>query len=285
MTVENATYLNSLNKAYPRNRDLIKEGDDHIRLVKATLQNTFPGMDGALTAGTEKLNKLDSTFTYDDNTLKINSNFEVAAKTDIDFGGNTLKNIGDPEEEGDAITLKYLRGSAMWPVGSIFMTVDSRDPKAILGFGEWEKFAAGRVIIGTGTSTDADNYTPPLFTNEGKGGSYQTKLEEKHTPAHAHAAGKLVASGGGEHDHTVDLRIHDYAVVNNNSWVVPHGDIAGENKRFQNVQGAATTKGGGGHEHAISGVTESFGKGESFTNMMPYIGCNIWVRKADKVTP
>lgn len=281
MTVENATYLNSLNKAYPRNRDLIKEGDDHIRLIKAALQNTFPGMDGSVSAGTEKLNKLDATFTYEESTLKINNNITIAEDKELDFGGNKITNIGDPEEEGDAISLKFLRGSAMWPVGSIFMTVDSRDPSVILGFGKWEKFAAGRVIIGTGTTTDTSNETPPLFANEVRGGTFNTKLEEKHTPAHAHGVGTLKVADSGAHDHTVDARLHDYAVVNNNSWVVPHGDIAGENKRFQSTIGAKTTAGSGAHGHDVSGETATFGKGESFTNMMPYIACNIWVRKAD----
>ncbi|MGL5015839.1 MAG: phage baseplate protein [Bacteroidales bacterium] len=282
MTVENATYLSNLNKAYPRNRDLIKEGDDHIRLIKSTLQSTFPGMDGVVNAGSDKLNKLDATFTYDDSTLKINSNIELKADLEVDFKENRLMNIGDPEDPTDAINLRSLQGSLIYPIGSIFMTVDSRDPKVILGFGTWEKFAAGRVIVGTGTSTDANNETPGAFVNEGKGGVYNTKLEEKNTPKHAHGAGTLKAEGSGEHDHTVDLRVHSYAITpGGNEWVVPHGDIAGEDRRFQNTQGAATTKGGGQHAHTLTGSTESFGSGEAFTNMMPYIACNIWVRKAD----
>lgn len=280
MTVENATYINNLNKAYPRNRDLIKEGDDHIRLIKATLQSTFPGMDGSVNAGTDKLNKLDATFTYDDSTLKINSNFEVKENTEVDFGGNKITNIGDPEEDTDAVSLKYLRGSAMWPVGSIFMTISSDNPNTILGFGKWEAFAQGRVIIGSGTTTDAANETR-IFKNETKGGQYAVKLTEKNTPPHSHEKGTLAISDSGEHDHTVDLRVHDYAVVNSNSWTVPNGDIAGEDKRFRNTIGAKTTKGSGKHSHTLSGSTASFGNGEAFDVVSPYIVCNIWVRKPD----
>ncbi|MGL5013541.1 MAG: phage baseplate protein [Bacteroidales bacterium] len=280
MTVENATYLSGLNKAYPRNRDLIKEGDDHIRLVKSALQNTFPGMDAAVTASSEKLNKFDATFTYDDSTLEINNNVTVKKSVELDFNENILKNIGDPKEPTDAINLRSLQGSLMWPIGSIYMSVDERNPSAILGFGTWEKFAAGRVLLGSGTTTDANNETL-TFVRDAKGGSFNTKLEEKNTPKHAHAAGTLKAEGSGEHEHTVDLRVHSYAVVNGNDWVVPHGDIAGEDRRFQNTQGAKTTKDGGKHTHTLTGATESFGSGEAFTNMIPYIVCNIWVRKAD----
>lgn len=281
MTVEtNANFISDLNKAYPRNRDLIKEGDDHIRLIKSVIQNTFPGMDGALTAGTDKLNKLDATFTYEEDTLKINNSVELKKDGTVECNGSVFKNAGDPKEEGDLVTLKFLQGSAMWPVGSIFMTVDSRNPKEILGFGTWEKFAAGRVIVGTGTTTDAANETRTVV-NEAKGGQYAMKLTENHTPAHAHGAGTLTASGGGEHDHNVDARLHSYAVLDDNYWTCPHGDIAGEDKRFQSTYGAKTSKGGGGHEHAISGATEAFGKGDAFDIVPPYMACNIWVRKVD----
>ncbi|MGL5014025.1 MAG: phage baseplate protein, partial [Bacteroidales bacterium] len=274
-----------LNKAYPRNRDLIKEGDDHIRLVKATLQNTFPGMDGALTAGTEKLNKLDASLTYDGSTIQINNNIDFKKESEIDFKESRLRNIGDPEDETDAVNLRTLQGSLMWPVGSIFLTISASNPNEILGFGTWEKFCSGRVLMGSGSTTDANNETPGAFVNESKGGQYNTKLEEKHTPAHSHAFGTLKVEDSGAHDHTIDARLHDYAVVNGNSWVVPLGDIAGESKRFQSTIGAKTSAGSGAHGHAISGDTAAFGKGESFSNMMPYMVCNMWVRKADAVTP
>lgn len=283
MTVENAVYLNSLNKAYPRNRDLIKEGDDHIRLIKATLQNTFPGMDGAITAGTEKLNKLDSTFVYDGNDLTLNSNLTVAEKTELDFGGNKLTNIDDPEEETDAVNLRSIRGSLMWPVGSIFMTIDARNPKEILGFGNWERFAQGRLIVGSGTTTDINNETRTV-ANETKGGAYQVKLTTDHMPEHKHPLGDAATTGaGGAHAHDVDLRVHDYAVTNSNIWTAPFGDIAGETKRFTTTQGART-KESETHTHKITGETNATGSGNFFDVIPPYIACNVWVRQADTTT-
>lgn len=281
MTVEiNANYISDFNKAYPRNRDLIKEGDDHIRLIKSVMQNTFPGMDGAVTASTEKLNKLDSTFSYEEETLKINNNIKLKSGLTVDVADAVISNVGDPVEPTDAVNLQTIQGSIMWPVGSIFMTVDSRNPKAILGFGTWEKFAQGRVIIGTGTTTDSNNETRTVV-NEAKGGAYFVKLTDKNTPAHSHGVGTIKMEDSGAHDHTVDARLHDYAVVNGNSWVVPHGDIAGENKRFQSTIGAKTTAGSGAHTHSISGDTAVYGSGEPFDIIQPFIACNIWVRKAD----
>lgn len=46
MTVETATYLDSLTSANPGTTDQIPEGDDHIRLLKSVLKSTFPGRGG-----------------------------------------------------------------------------------------------------------------------------------------------------------------------------------------------------------------------------------------------
>jgi len=43
MTIETATFLAALDSTKPLNTDLVSEGDDHLRLLKAVLQATFPG--------------------------------------------------------------------------------------------------------------------------------------------------------------------------------------------------------------------------------------------------
>lgn len=285
MTVEtNARFINELNEAYPRNRDLIKEGDDHIRLMKSVIKNTFPGIDKSITPTADKLNKLDTTFTYTEDTLTINSDVTVAEKKVLDFGGNAITNVGIPTELDDVVTLRALQGALIWPVGSIYMTVDARNPNEILGFGNWEKFASGRMIVGTGTTTDAANETRTVV-NEAKGGQYATKLTDKNVPAHSHKAGTMTVEEGGAHDHNVDLRVHSYAIVNGNSWTTPRGDLAGENSRFNDILGARTTKGGGAHTHKLTGETEIYGEGTSFDTIPPYIACNIWKRIADTPAP
>lgn len=46
MGLETGTYLNDLNVSNPATGDSRSEGDDHLRLLKNTLKNTFPGMAG-----------------------------------------------------------------------------------------------------------------------------------------------------------------------------------------------------------------------------------------------
>jgi hypothetical protein len=47
MTVESATYIASLSPSLPPGPDDVSEGDDHLRLIKTVLQNTFPGTSAA----------------------------------------------------------------------------------------------------------------------------------------------------------------------------------------------------------------------------------------------
>lgn len=58
MTVESATYISDLDSSLPSGSDSRAEGDNHIRLLKATVKATFPNVNGAVTATDEQLNYL-----------------------------------------------------------------------------------------------------------------------------------------------------------------------------------------------------------------------------------
>ena len=42
MALESANFISELQKSDPKGTDLVSEGDDHLRLIKKTLQNSFP---------------------------------------------------------------------------------------------------------------------------------------------------------------------------------------------------------------------------------------------------
>lgn len=56
MPVESASYISDLNASYPASTDGVKEGDDHVRLLKAVLKATFPNLTGPVTAVQLSLN-------------------------------------------------------------------------------------------------------------------------------------------------------------------------------------------------------------------------------------
>ena len=58
MPVENAQFLNTLNPVYPAATDAVAQADDHIRLIKQVLKDTFPNINAAITATPIQLNNL-----------------------------------------------------------------------------------------------------------------------------------------------------------------------------------------------------------------------------------
>jgi len=60
MALENGTYVNSLVPANPASTDGLAQADDHIRLIKSTIKNTFPNLTGAVTATQADLNNTTS---------------------------------------------------------------------------------------------------------------------------------------------------------------------------------------------------------------------------------
>jgi hypothetical protein len=56
MGLETSTYVDGLNTSNPAATDGLAQADDHIRLIKTVLKNTFPNLDGAVTASPADLN-------------------------------------------------------------------------------------------------------------------------------------------------------------------------------------------------------------------------------------
>jgi hypothetical protein len=59
MALETGTYISDLNVANPTSADPKSEGDDHLRLLKSSIKNTFPNVNGAVTTSPAELNILD----------------------------------------------------------------------------------------------------------------------------------------------------------------------------------------------------------------------------------
>lgn len=285
MTVEVANFISELNEAYPRTQDLINEGDDHIRLVKNVLQSTFPAYDRAVTMTAEKFNTLDTTLLLDSETgmmdITMGTRFKPAGVIDANF--NPISNVAGPFSDGDAVPLGYLKTgvafSGNWPVGSIYMTADARNPAEIFGFGTWEVFAEGRMLIGSTAGETDINGEFRTFVNGQEGGEYSHTITEAELPAHTHPivwptdeAGNPILQG----DHTHNIYIDDDRGDGGDTDVdVPRGAPSD----FE-----ISTLSGGAHMH--DGLTAGVvGGGLAGNNLPPYISVNIWIRVADPVEP
>lgn len=72
MAVENATYISDLVESNPVATDPAAAGDDHIRMIKDVLKETFPSADGVLMS-VKKLTQSQYTAlsSKDDQTLYV----------------------------------------------------------------------------------------------------------------------------------------------------------------------------------------------------------------------
>lgn len=146
----------------------------------------------------------------------------------------------------------------IYPIGSLYMSTLATNPATTFGFGTWLAFAAGRTLIGVGTSDQA-------FAAAATGGESNHVLSGGEMPAHAHGvsdpghshdAGNLIHAGGGGADWDVNTSAANRATSLN--W----GD------------GTRTSASGTGI------TTQNAGSSLAHNNLQPYIVTYIWQRTA-----
>jgi len=56
MGIESASYVNQLVPSNPLSTDSVSQADDHLRIIKTVLKNTFPNLDSPVTATPTQIN-------------------------------------------------------------------------------------------------------------------------------------------------------------------------------------------------------------------------------------
>ena len=243
MGLETGTYIDSLNTSNPGATDSVAQGDDHIRLVKSTIKNTFPNVTGAMTATHTELNLLDgcTANTTELNYVDIATLGTVEASKAVTADSNKdITGIRNLTVTGTITNSSIISLSDVYPVGSIYINAsDGTNPGTLLGFGTWVAFGAGRVPVGIdATQTEFD-------TAEDVGGAKTHTLSISEIPAHTHYQGSHDSSAGD-------------GGAYNTEFIRDHSDTA----NGPNVESSST---GGGSAH---------------NNLQPYIVVYMWKRTA-----
>jgi hypothetical protein len=143
--------------------------------------------------------------------------------------------------------------SAAYPVGSIYVNASvSTNPATLLGFGTWEAFGAGRVMIGF-------NASDTLFdTLEETGGSKDAVVV-----SHTHTATTTATDSG--HTHSVPLiqQVGTFGSQLHGAW-----------------NGGSTTTTTGTANITASTTVASTGSSGTNANLQPYITVRMWKRTA-----
>jgi hypothetical protein len=150
--------------------------------------------------------------------------------------------------------------SAAYPVGSIYISTIATNPATTFGFGTWEEFGAGKVLVGQDTGDTA------FDTLEETGGSKDAAIVE--------------------HTHTIDDpgHVHNFRVYE------------GQSPQFQNQMGYFESVTNGGDRlvtanyntdatglvlESTTGITvDSTGSSGTNANLQPYVVVKMWKRTA-----
>jgi len=194
MGLETGTYIDSLNTSNPGATDSVAQGDDHIRLVKSTIKNSFPNITGAMTATHTELNLLDgcTANTTELNYVDIATLGTVEASKAVTADSNKdITGIRNLTVTGTITNSSIISLSDVYPVGSIYINAsDGTNPGTLLGFGTWVAFGAGRVPVGIdATQTEFD-------TAEETGGAKTHTLSISEMPSHTHNLGSKDSTAG-----------------------------------------------------------------------------------------
>lgn len=184
--------------------------------------------------------------------------FEVSESWDVKVYGMLLK--------------EYIQQFAktMYPVGSIYMSVNNTNPSAYFG-GTWVAWGSGRVPVGVNTSDS--NFS----TVEKTGGAAAVTLTTAQMPSHTHTFTGSSATTGSAGAHTHNLQNQKTA------WGTSGGNrvLIDATSGYTAVTNKATTS-AGAHTHTVTvkGSNASTGGGGSHNNLQPYITCYMWKRTA-----
>ena len=182
-----------------------------------------------------KGNVLDSLNTYDHN----NAPSVAAVRNYLDSGG--IVRQSDIESiVSQAVSNALLTAH---PIGSIEVNVSGTNPGTYLG-GTWEAFGPGRVLIGVGTGTDANNTSQTFSSAEVIGGEYTHKLTVAEMPSHKHQI-----------------------KTNNDDW-----------NNSANGGKYGTTHDGANSWYNTNWYTENSGGNGAHNNIQPYITAYFWKR-------
>lgn len=226
MPLETGTYINSLVATNPAATDALSVADDHLRLIKSTIKNTFPSVTGAVNATHSELNVVDGSLSAtpttlvdadrmvinDDGTMKqvaltdlqtyLGSNLAVTSSMITD-GAIQTADIGD----GQITQAKLASNVTLIPAGVVQAYAGTTAPSGyLLCYGQQlnrtqyaDLFAAIGTTFGAGDGSTTF-YIPDLrgyviAGQDDMGGSNAGRLSS--------IAGSVLGARGGSETHTL----------------------------------------------------------------------------------
>lgn len=273
MPIESAQYVDTLQSDWPLGTDPESAGDDHIRMIKQVLQNTFPNMNASFGMSPTQGNALQNGFVY-----------QAAASPQIEL----WKARSHAKDDGSLMGIMALTATAqnfkdnpnllvtyqallnvMMPVGTVYENYsNATNPATLLGFGTWTALVG--YSVGVGVCTDGAGLAV-TFSGGHNGGVGNWRVQNGHIVA---ATLNLTMDAVADHSHTTDFTGH---ISNSDDG---SGKFAVGSAAAEGTPPVMGTSSAGGHTPAGK-VTIGSGTTTSGTNFVPpYHTTYRWVRTA-----
>ena len=244
------------------NKTPVTKSDNSTVQIPETIAFNPPGMDGGvMIRDTSKSNKTGWTVAKIKTKNLENGRVEQANKADR---ADTILSNGEYKSFADAFVQECLL--KIYPVGSIYMCAEYKNPHEFLG-GTWVEWGQGRVPVGVDIS-DTDFKTP------GKEGGEKTHyLSVSEMPSHSHEGTYTSPKSEttGKPDDNGEYSDTKYSV---------HYDVTESGMRYvETSSGMVTTIPLSNVIESIHGVYPNGGS-QAHNNLPPYITCYMWKRTA-----
>ena len=192
--------------------------------------------------------KVKTTPIFDWGEEDFNFNVPVNINGDLNITGSLSYGGGGSGSSTNIVDLVY-------PVGSIYMSVNSTNPASLFG-GSWGAWGSGRVPVGVNTSDSNFNSV------EKTGGASTHTLTTAQMPSHTHT----------QNAHSHGVRYKDFAglTATSGGWIVLRRNESGDGYDGTDGDGAIST----------TATNQNTGGGGAHNNLQPYITCYMWKRTA-----
>ena len=244
------------------NKTDVKKSDDSTVKIPETIAFNPPGVDGGvMIRDTSKSNKTGWTVAKIQTKNLENGRVEQANKADR---ADTILSNGEYKSFADAFVQECLL--KIYPIGSIYMSAEYKNPKDFLG-GTWVEWGKGRVPVGVDEKQDE-------FKDPGKEGGEKTHdLSVSEMPSHSHEGTYTnpKSETTGKPDDNGEYSDTKYSV---------HYDVTESGMRYvETSSGMVTTIPLSNVIESIHGVYPNGGS-QAHNNLQPYITCYMWKRIA-----
>jgi hypothetical protein len=248
---------------------------NYVKATNFATKDTLPtGDSNKIVKGTELDNEFNSI------AGAISSKADIASPTFTGTPAGPTATAGSNTTQLATTAFVTAALQAVYPVGSVYINAtSSSNPATLLGFGTWEAFGSGRVMVGlNGSDTDFD-------TAEETGGSKTstssgtisgtvggTALTEAQMPKHWH---RMVGPFGTTNVQGGEFGYGNYGGGTPDDTAFAYGTWSAGGDA---TSGGTTTgtSNGASHTHSFSGTFS----GSTQSTVQPYIVVRMWKRTA-----